>query len=181
MLRISRAGASTGPVGSVMVAAGSVIAMAPRTDAECERRNAHGPAAIARPVRNGSWIDRLRSLVDAAVGGGAGLERVSLHPRKGGVERGLDLRPEQARLVVEVRRADAVIVRVEQDVSGREGLSGDPDDRLAHGTLDVFLGARDEAGVGRRSERYELVDVDADPVDVGGAGGLQNAVARLAG
>src|SRR4051794_1700209 len=129
------------------------------------RRNADGPAAIGRPVRNGSWVDRLRSLVDAAVGGGAGLGRVRLHPGKGRVEGGLDLRTEEARLVVEVRCADAVVVRVEQDVSGREGLGGNPFDRLAHRTLDVLLGTRDQARVRGRSERNELVDVDADPVD----------------
>src|SRR5512140_1184520 len=115
MPRISRAGTTIGAAGSVMdVVSG-------RSEGDVER------AGQPRPTRSFSRYRSLR-LVDAAVGVGAGLERAVLHAGERGIEGRLDLGAEQAGRIVERRRADPVVLRVEQDVAGGEAVARNPDD-----------------------------------------------------
>ena len=53
-------------------------------------------------------------------------------------------------------------------------------ERVGHGELEVLLGAGQEARCGVRVGQ-ELVHVDADALDVRGAGGVEDAVAGQAG
>src|SRR5947207_11224400 len=178
MPRISSAGAVTGPAGSIgRSVVGSVMASLRRVGDGMP----DGPAAIGRPVRISRAPCGPLRLVDPAAGVGAGLERAVLHAGKGRLEGRRDVRSEHARLVVEVGHADSVVGGVEQDVACRQVLAGDPDDRLVDRILDVLLGARDDARVAGSTDREPLVDVDADAVDLRGAGGLEDAVAGLAG
>ncbi len=110
----------------------------------------------------------------------AGLERAVGQRRFGSVKRVSGLRGDEALEVMEGREAhvlgvdaqaqDAALVR-----AGRDALDGVGD---VLGQL--LLGADDRAG-GRLRGGEELVDVHADAVDARVAGGLEDAVAGLAG
>ena len=53
---------------------------------------------------------------------------------------------------MEVRGADAVIRGVEEHIARGERSGCNPGDGLVDGGLDVLLGARDDARVGRRAQ-----------------------------
>ena len=78
------------------------------------------------------------------------------------------------------RDADALGLRVEQEVATLGAAGGDRLDDAAGRDLEVLLRARQDALRGIRI-RERLVDVDADAEETGFAGGVEDAVARLAG
>ena len=97
-----------------------------------------------------------------------------------GVDLALDVRGDQGGEVVARRGADALGLRVEEDVAGQLLAGGELLDDRPGRQLEVLLGARHDALGGVRV-RDGLVDVDADAVDVGVTGGVEDAVAGLAG
>src|SRR5450759_3823527 len=110
----------------------------------------------------------------------ARLERPSLHVGNGLVELGLDVGGDEGLEGVERRQADGVGRDVEAEGAALVGTCGDLLDRRRDGVLELLLGA-DHGARARGRAGQELVDVDADGMDLGIAGGLQDAVAGRSG
>ena len=169
--------------------AGARTARAPRHRCLVRRSASVGYERAGRPRSAGPLEPAARSCRSAVPAstpqsgvGGQVLSGAGLHAGEGGVELRLDVGREHARRVVEGRDADAVVRGVEEDVTAlgrcRPRSPGSPvDDRHCDGASRRWSGCRPaEAGYGQA-----LVDVDADAVDAGGAGGVEDAVAGLAG
>src|SRR5207245_445424 len=109
-----------------------------------------------------------------------GLQAAGLHCGERRVDLALDVGGDRRGHVVERGDADTVVRRVVRVVAAGRGPRVDGRDDGRHRDLEVLLGTRHEALVRGRVAQV-LVHVDADAIDPGRAGRVEDAVAGEAG